>query len=208
MNSNSAAENLQVIRTLMERSALYRRALAPITIFAGSVGLLAGVVALLFHIESLRTFGAFWLAVAAITVAGSFLLARRQSLKDREPLWSPPTRRVAQALTPPLAIGLLFGAVTLSAASSQEKADVALPIVWMLCYGCALHAAGFFVPRGITLLGWFFILCACGVFCLPFHPAPQPSAATANIVMGVFFGIVHLVYGIWLYFTENRKDAA
>jgi len=41
MESNWAAEHLQVIRTLMERSALYRRALAPIMIFNGVVGLAA-----------------------------------------------------------------------------------------------------------------------------------------------------------------------
>jgi len=210
MNSNSAAENLQVIRTLMERSALYRRALAPIMLFAGGVGLLAGVIALLLHVENLRTFGAFWMAVAAITVAGAFLLARRQSLKDKEPFWSPPTRRVAQALLAPLTVGLGVWVLAILAASGREETDVALPIVWMLCYGCALHAAGFFLPRGFRLLGWFFILCAGGVFCvcILFFPESQQHAAAANIVMGAFFGIVHLVYGIWLYFTESRKDAA
>ena len=206
MNSNSAAENLQVIRTLMERSALYRRALAPIMLFAGSVGLLAGIVALLLHVENIRVFGTLWLGVAAITVAGAFLLARRQSLKDREPFWSLPTRRVAQALMPPLTVGLVVSVLVIAAASSRSKADVALPILWMLCYGCALHAAGFFVPRGFRLLGWFFILCACGVFCTLFLPAPQRNAAAANIVMGVFFGLVHLVYGTCLYFTEKQKD--
>ncbi|MCX6909991.1 MAG: hypothetical protein NTY01_18380 [Verrucomicrobia bacterium] len=208
MNSNSAAENLQVIRTLMERAALYRRALAPIMLFAGGVGLAAGIAALLLSVENLRAFDALWLSVAAVTVAGAFLLARRQSLKDQEPFWSPPTRRVAQALMPPLTIGLLIGVVALTAASGHEKADVALPIAWMLCYGCALHAAGFFAPRGIRLLGWFFILGACAVFCLLFGSNQQHSAATANIVMGVFFGVVHLIFGTCFYIAENRKDVA
>ena len=35
METNWAAEQLQTIRTLMERSAVYRRALAPIMLFAG-----------------------------------------------------------------------------------------------------------------------------------------------------------------------------
>jgi hypothetical protein len=39
MESNWAAEQLQTIRTLMERSAVYRRALAPIMLFAGLTGL-------------------------------------------------------------------------------------------------------------------------------------------------------------------------
>jgi hypothetical protein len=208
MNSNSAAENLQVIRTLMERSSLYRRALAPITLFAGGIGLLTGIVALLLHVEKLRVFSALWLGVAAITVAGAFLLARRQSMKDQEPFWSPPTRRVTQALMPPLTIGLLFGVLGMTTATAQETADLVLPIAWMLCYGCALHAAGFFVPRGIRLLGWFFILCAVGTFCLLFRPDSSSNAVAANMVMGVFFGIVHLVYGTYLHFTEKRKDVA
>ena len=192
----------------MERSALYRRALAPITFFAGGVGLMAGIAALLLRVENLRVFGALWLGVAMVTVAGAFLLARRQSLKDQEPFWSPPTRRITQALLPPLTIGMLFGVLGIAAASDQETADLALPIAWMLCYGCALHSAGFFVPRGVRFLGWFFILGAFGVFGLMFPPNAPPSAATANIVMGLFFGVAHLAFGAWLHFTEKQKDAA
>jgi membrane protease YdiL (CAAX protease family) len=208
MNSNSAADNLQVIRTLMERATLYRRALAPITLFTGGLGVLAGIVALLLRVESLRGFGLFWLGVAGVAVAGAFLLARRQSLKDKEPFWSPPTRRVAQALSAPFTVGLLVSVLAITAATDQEEADAALPVVWMLCYGCALHAAGFFAPRGVRLLGWLFILSACGVFCTLFAPEALRNATSANIVMGLFFGVVHLVYGAYLHFTEKRKDAA
>jgi len=45
MQSNAAVEHLQVIRTLMERSALYRRALAPMMLLAGVVGTIASVAA-------------------------------------------------------------------------------------------------------------------------------------------------------------------
>ena len=38
MESNWAEENLQTIRTLMERSAIYRRCLAPITIYVERLG--------------------------------------------------------------------------------------------------------------------------------------------------------------------------
>ena len=36
MNTNWAEENLKAIRTLMERSAVYRRALGPIMLMAGA----------------------------------------------------------------------------------------------------------------------------------------------------------------------------
>src|SRR5512133_449370 len=105
MESNWAAENLQVIRTLMERSAIYRRALAPIMIFNGVIGLGGGIVGWTLKISSTRAFVAYWAVVALVALAGSFALVRRQALRDAEPFWSPPTRRVAQALVPPLFAG-------------------------------------------------------------------------------------------------------
>ena len=210
MNSNAAAENLLVIRTLMERAALYRRALAPIMLLAGGLGVAGSVAASLLHIDALPAFILFWFAVAAVACAGSFLIARRQSMKDKEPLWSPPTRRVSQALAPPLVIGFLLGALAFMTASSDEGAGVILPLAWMLCFGCALHAAGFFMPRGIGFLGWLFVVGACGVFglCLWANRVHEPDPAAAHLIMGVFFGAVHLVYGIGLALTEKRKATA
>ena len=53
MQSNWAEENLQVIRTLMERAGLYRRAMAPVMTFTGVVGLTAGAAGRLASVESL-----------------------------------------------------------------------------------------------------------------------------------------------------------
>src|SRR6266702_6470484 len=113
MESNWAAEHLQVIRTLMERSALYRRALAPIMIFNGVMGLVAAAVGWFLKIGSPRGFILFWAGVGVVAVAGSFLLVRRQALRESEPFWSPPTRRVTQALLPPLTAGLIISAAVL-----------------------------------------------------------------------------------------------
>ena len=106
MESNWAVEHLQVIRTLMERSALYRRALAPIMAYNGAVGVIAAGVGWALHIGAPRAFILFWAVVCAVAMAGSFLLVRRQALKESEPFWSPPTRRVTQAFLPPLVAGL------------------------------------------------------------------------------------------------------
>src|SRR5580765_8944445 len=98
MESNWAAEHLQVIRTLMERSAVYRRALAPIMIYNGALGVAGGVLGSALKIYWPRGFIFYWAAVAVMALTGSFLLVRRQALKEAEPFWSPPTRRVARAL--------------------------------------------------------------------------------------------------------------
>ena len=52
MEPNWAAEHLQVIRTLMERSAIYRRALTPIMLLLGSFGVLASIIGWSAQIET------------------------------------------------------------------------------------------------------------------------------------------------------------
>lgn len=203
MKPDWAVENLQTIRTLMERSAVYRRALAPVTLFVGVLGVLTAVVGLVFHYDSLHAFGGLWLVAAAVAVAGAFLIARRQAVKHGEPFWSPPTRRVAQALAPPLAAGLCLGlAFVLAGVAGQY----ALTFSWLLFYGCALHAAGFFMPRGVKLFGWVYIVLAC--VCLFIYAFVRLEIEiSAHWLMGFFFGGLHLAYGVYLYLTERRKNA-
>jgi hypothetical protein len=204
METNWAAEQLQTIRILMERSAVYRRALAPIMLFVGLVGVLAAAVGLTFHLDSPRTFGGFWLGAAFVAVAGALLIARRQALKDHEPFWSPPTRRVTQALLPPLTAGMCLGFAFVFVELANT---VVLTFIWLLFYGCALHAAGFFMPRGVKLFGWVYIGLACGS--LLFLATAWPDGElNAHWLMGFFFGGLHLAYGAYLYLTEKGKNAA
>src|SRR2546421_11946153 len=105
MESNWAAELLQFIRTLMERSAVYRRALAPVMILNGVLGTAGSITALALEIDTPRSFILYWVCVAILGLAGSFFLVRRQALKASEPFWSPPTRRITQAMLPALAAG-------------------------------------------------------------------------------------------------------
>jgi hypothetical protein len=204
MNENWAAENLQTIRTLMERSAVYRRALAPVTTLTGIVGLAAGGVGWLTQCDSPRRFVLFWFAVAGASLAGSFIVVRRQAIRDKESFWSPPTRRVAQAMLPCLYIGLIAGLMIAFVADDEDLTWALVPI-WMALYGAALHAAGFFMPRGIKLLGWLFII---GGTMLMIGLAAQGSAPEfryTHVAMGAVFGGLHLAYGIYLHFTEKKN---
>lgn len=203
METDLAAENLQTIRTLMERSAVYRRALAPIMLFAGALGVGGAIVGTFLELNSVRSFATMWLVTAAITVGGAFLIARRQAFKDSEPFWSPPTRRIAQAMAPPLTVGFLFGLIF----ALENSGDLFGPLVfvWALLYGCAVHSAGFFISRGMRLFGWAFIVIA-GVF-LFFHEHKGWSI-NYNEMMGFFFGALHLACGLYLYVTEKRKNAS
>lgn len=198
---------MQTIRLLMERSAVYRRALAPIMSTAGIMGLLAAAAGLCYHIESPRSFAALWLGTACVAVAAAFVLARRQAFKEAEPFWSPPTYRVAQALLPPLLSGLVMGGFQ-ALPESNATSGIFMTLIWLFFYGCALHSAGFFMVRGIKWFGWIFILGAISLLLfMRLAPAAMVPGA-ANWIMGLFFGALHFAYGIYLYFTETKTPAA
>lgn len=210
METNWAAENLQTIRTLMERSALYRRALAPIMTFCGVVGIVAGIAGWQLQINSDRGFVLFWNSVAAAVLLGSLLLVRRQSLKDAEPFWSLPTRRVAQAMLPPLAVGMFVGvaiAFGIESRGANAMLQNVLITMWASFYGCALHSAGFSISRGIRILGGIFITAGC-ILLVNAICSEQFKSVTLHphLLMAGVFGGLHLASGIYLYFTEKRGN--
>ena len=191
----------------MERSALYRRALAPIMLVAGTLGLLAAGAGTCFHIESPPMFIGLWFGAAVAVIGAALLLARRQALKEQGPFWSPPTRRVAQALLPPLLSGMFLSAL-LALLDANWAVDFPMVLVWLLFYGCALHSAGFFMSRGIRWFGWILIMGAMVLAGSVWLAGGAPHPAAANLTMGFFFGALHLIYGVYLYLTESKNSAA
>jgi hypothetical protein len=213
MKPNWAEENLQTIRTLMERSAVYRRALAPIMIFCGVMGIIGSVAGTLLHVDSMRGFVLFWSGVAVMALAGSFIMVRRQALKDSEPFWSPPTRRVAQALFPAFFIGLVASAAAVVWGANTEGYELrldrqAVVLGWTWLFGCAVCSAGFFMPRGIKLFGWLFLLVGCVLLAF-FAVLPAALAKVGpHFLTGGIFGGLHLAYGAYLYLTERKNPVA
>jgi hypothetical protein len=217
VNQHAAGQHLEVIRTLMERSAIYRRALAPNMLMLGGIGIAAGIFGYFLPIEGSRKFAVYWLCISIGSLAASYLNMRRQSLQDHEPFWSPPTRRVTQALAPALFVGAVFGFVTaispwsiLLVPPSLLAGEPAwqLPPVWMLLYGCAIHAAGFFMPRGFKIFGWGYIIAGTLVLLTLSRLQPGASLKLANLLMAIAFGGAHLAYGAYLRITEHSNGEA
>jgi hypothetical protein len=191
MNTNWAEENLSLIRTLMERASIYRRALAPIMITTGVIGASAAVVGLSGKLDAATSFLTCWASAAIVALFAGFLLARREALREREAFWSPPTRRVAIALLPAGVGGII--------AACAEPDMARLAGWWLLIYGCGLHGAGFFMPSGVRRLSWIFIIA--GALALVF------GKISPHAVMGVGFGGLHLAYGIYLYATRTKPTS-
>ena len=201
MNEETAAANLAVIRTLMERSAVYRRALVPILFTAGTVAVLAAILGSLGRVETARAFFHYWSVVALVVLAMAFGLARRQASRDQEAFWSAPTRRIAQAMALPLFAGAILSC--LLADRATEWGTNAMIGMWLLMYGCALHAAGFFAPRGMQVLGWVFALAGAGYVAAGSLGQARITPGIAHAIMALSFGGFHLAYAIYLKATGN-----
>jgi hypothetical protein len=121
---------------------------------------------------------------------------------------------VAQALFAPLFVGGFVSLVLAGPSGPETKPDpingIWLATFWATFYGCALHSAGFFMNRGIKLFGWIFIAVGCALFLIVTGHFPLGAhfdEIPPHLVMGGIFGGLHLAYGVYLYFTEPRKNA-
>ena len=210
MQEEWASQNLVVIRTLMERAAVYRRALAPVMGLVGLTGIAAGVFGTARGFEPARPFAAYWAAIAMVCMVEAFLLIRRQAIREVEPFWTPPTRRIAQAVAPAFFAGLVMGVLYFVEDTQRWDLVMLLVLIWMALYGLAMHAAGFFMPRGFRFFGWGYLVAGLGGMAWwVANPVPDAAVApafpwgSANVWMGILFGGGHAVYGLYLHFTEK-----
>lgn len=211
MQPNWAEENLQVIRTLMERAGLYRRAMAPVMTFTGAVGLTAGAAGRLASVESQAGFLGIWLSAALIAGGGSFLIIRRQALTAGEAFWTPPTRRVVFALLQPFAAAALFTLPFLCLLVGKGGELLSVPTaasLWLGFYGCGLNSAGQFISHGVRLLSWVFVIVGAANLYLwqtltIVYLGPLPLHLDPHVLMGATFGGLHLLAGFYLYLTEK-----
>lgn len=203
MNNNLAEQNLQVIRTLMERSAIYRRALGPIMWWAGTAAAASAVLGewLSLSQDGGYSFFLHWIVTGLAVLIGAFWLARRQARRDREAFWSPPARRVAQAMLPTLMVGLI---VTGFFWREVLYAPEPMVGVWAMLYGCALHAAGAFAPRGLRILGWLFLASGLAWWTV-LTTTSWDARSSLHLVMGLIFGGLHL--GCALYLSVTARES-
>jgi len=205
VDPTTAREQLETIRTLMERASTYRRTLAPVMTTVGGIGTVAGLLASRLIPDSARSFAFYWMAVGVVCASSAFLLMRRQAFAASEPFWTPPARRVASALMPALFAGTAVVGPLVNIHQEGAMIAVALPPLWLVLYGCAVHSAGFFMPRGMRLFGWGFVIAGLLSALSAANPHQiEPSIRMAHAVMTATFGGGHLAYGLYLRWTEQK----
>lgn len=192
MDARDAARNLEVIRTLMERTCQYQL----LTARAGlAAGCLAGIGSLLFLIlqaENPWHFGLVWLGVFTGSILAVIITAVLRSRERGEMVWSRPARTVVVALIPSL-----FAALVLTVFFFWHGMHIWLPGVWMLCYAQGALATSAYAPAPIRWLG-IAVLALSGV-------TLWMGPAYAILMMGVVFGLGHVALGVVLLWIERRQ---
>jgi hypothetical protein len=194
MDPRQAAQNLEVIRTLMERTTQYQL----LTARAGlAAGILAGVGALLFLVLDAANpwhFGLVWGTVFVGSVFATCLGTVLRSRERGERVWSRQARTVLLALAPSLLAALVLSVFFFARGDAEH---LYLPGVWMLCYGQGALATAAYAPSPIRWLGITALLM--GGLTLWLGPA------WAVPMMGLVFGAGHIGLGVALLLAERRQ---
>jgi hypothetical protein len=196
MDARQAARNLELIRTLMERTTQYQLLTARAGLAAGS---LAGVGALAFTVFDQANpwhFGGIWAAVFVGSVLATTVGTVLRSRERGERVWSRQSRAVLLALTPALFAALVLSVFFFAQGGGEY---LWLPGVWMLCYGQGALATAAYAPSPIRWLGVTVLLL--GALTLWLGPA------WAVTMMGLVFGLGHIGLGAALLVAERRQGA-
>jgi hypothetical protein len=193
MDAQQAARNLEVIRTLMERTCQYQLLTARAGLVAGTLAALGALSFFFLNPENPWHFGAIWAGVFAGSLLGTVISTVLRGRERGEQVWSRQARAVLLALAPSV-----FAALVLAVYFFAFGDHLRLPGVWMLCYGQGALATSAYAPAPIRWLGSAML--PLGSITLFLGPAWATIA-----MMGIAFGLGHIGLGVVLLLVERRE---
>jgi hypothetical protein len=128
---------------------------------------------------------AVWLAEALVAVTIALATMHRKTIRLRNKMLSISGRRLFVGLLPALAAG---GLLTIALMWSGPLRLI--PGVWLVLYGVAVMQAGAFSVRAVPAMGSAFVVMGAVALPLPWF--------WANVVLGVGFGLLHIVFGVFI----------
>jgi hypothetical protein len=209
-DSDSAARQLRVIRSLMERATIYRSISAPTALVGGLLSL--GGFALAYYAKhdrqhplSPNEFLLVWLVILALTCFTNVIFLSRGAARRSESFFSFGMKCALTSVAP-----AFFSAAVLTPLLFHHPIHLAL--LWITLYGIGLLATQHFAPRSLVILGTTFFLTGCGLLATWKHlfmpnPHVEPSALVVSGIMAATFGGFHLAYAaaVWAL-GEDRKE--
>ena len=203
-----AAEQLRVIRTMMERATIFRALSGEAALLGGAMSLAAGWMS---DGKTGWAWGSVWLSGLAVVMLFAVWQLHRLSEAHERPFWSHGLRVALRGALPSLIAGGFLGMLYLKYGSrdaAYPKAELFAASFWILHYGLALLAIREFAPKSMTWLGVAFLATGIGAFAActfiqsmnPFLNRLGPSG-----LMAATFGGFHLLYGAAIVTTTRRE---
>ncbi|QJE96289.1 hypothetical protein [Luteolibacter luteus] len=203
-----AAEQLRVIRTMMERATIFRALSGEAALLGGAMALAAGWIS-----ESRVgwAWGSVWLAGLGIVMVFAVWQLHRLSQIHERPFWSHGLKVALRGALPSLIAGGFLGLLYLKYGGRQPaypKAEYFAASFWVLHYGLALLAIREFAPKSMVWLGIAFlttglIAFAAGTFIQSMNHLLIRLGPSG--LMAATFGGFHLLYGAAIV-TTTRRD--
>jgi hypothetical protein len=198
-----AAEQLRVIRSMMERATIFRA-------LSGETALVGGAAALgaawITENRQGMAWAGWWLAGLAFVIAFNIFQLIRLGSAHQRPFWSSGLRLALRGALPPIIAGGFLGVLFIR--SGQVPAAASM---WIIHYGLALLAIREFAPRSMVFLGWSFVAFGLVALSIVAQVIDLPGQWSQHInpsrLMALAFGGFHLIYGALIVTTKSRDEA-
>lgn len=211
--TEAALENLRIIRSLMEKAHIYRAVSAPAALTGGLLALAASAWPVQ---HALATQGGsvmceicflqMWLAILAVASTLNVVLLAKEAKRRGQPFVSEGMRMALRGFAPPMLVGGVIG-IGLIAFLHQL---VMAALIWGVCYGLALLSTASFSPRSLVRLGWAFVITGLLLFLAWAANSDvrmlASDEAPASLVMGLTFGVLHVVYALAVFFSRKPAE--
>lgn len=200
-----AAEQLRVIRTMMERATIFRALSGEAALFGGAASLAAGWVS-----ESRLgwSWGSVWLAGLAVVLAFAVWQLVRTATAKNKSVWSHGLKVALRGALPSLVAGGFLGLLYLKYGGRGCETHAAS--MWIIHYGLALLAIREFAPKSMAWLGLAFLVTGIAAFsAMTFVQAATPllNKLGPSGLMAATFGGFHLIYGATIVTTTRRSES-
>lgn len=197
-----AAEQLRVIRSMMERATIFRALTGETALIGGAVS-----VGMAWFTERRQAWdwAGCWLGGLLLVLAFYvFQLFRMKAVHNR-PFWSYGLRMALRGALPSLIAGGFMALLFVRAGNNEAAA-----CMWIVHYGLALLAIREFAPKSMVWLGWAFVifgvLSMASVTDVVHLEQGWRVRVNASRLMAIAFGGFHLVYGGLIVTTGRREE--
>ena len=179
-----AENNLRFIRSAMERAERVSAVSGVGAMVMGGIALVAMAVSA--GSTDLRWQLLVWIGTAFVAGGAGAAACAIKARRNDMPFFADPGRRFLLCLIPSLLIGVVLTATLLPSAQVGL-----LPGLWMMLYGAGVLAAGTYAAPPVMHMGGCFLILGVFAVALP--------EAWSNVLLGLSFGALHLVFGYQVY---------